>query len=347
MRSASRIWLVALADPARPGEKLPARPLRLEALMRVLEMADFHGVLPAAVANLARLRACHGAQEVVQNHHMPAGSDALLDDALEPACERLRHRATISMLLRRQVEEIGEAMRRRGTEGMLLKGAAFADRLYDEPSLRGFTDADLLVRQQDADVMDAVLQELGYQAREVRMKHGLGYAERSYRRDGISGGCVEVHWNLVNSPVTRRGVSVTLDDLRSDGDTIGDLRRPDPATTLLIACVHAATGHGFDRLQPLCDVMQAVRRFDKSVDADWLRETANRTGAAASLAMGLHLAGRVLGEQRCHATAECLELRNKGLLPRLLITPSVVVRGHAWRDSFRRQWFRRILGKRR
>jgi hypothetical protein len=80
---------------------------------------------------------------------------------------------------------------------------------------------------------------------------------------------------------------------------------------------------------------------------DYLRQAHRTTGSSLALSMGLHLAGRLLGEQACAAVLGPLALPRPPVLCRMLLTPGVVLRSHATLDSPRRQWFRALLKRKR
>jgi len=332
-------WLLALCDPEADRVRLPARPPGRRGLRRLIDLADRHGVLAAAAANLRRAAEADGPARVVR---APAPADALAA-ALADAGERLAPRRALTMMIRRQTAEIAEAFARRDVPAAVVKGEDFADRLYPDPSLRPFTDLDLLCPRAAMPQAEAALAELGYRPVEPGMKYDEGYGES--RWVGAAGGRaqVELHWNLVNSPTLRRGLSVEWRDVQLEGPPVGGgLQRVSSASQLLVAAVHAAASHAFDRLWLLCDVRQWVRTAGGGADADWLTEAARRTGAGLALAAALGLTGRLLDEPGCAALAERLGAGG-GRLWRLLLTRGVVLRAGAGRDSFRRQIFRQML----
>jgi hypothetical protein len=334
-------WLAALADPAGPRPALPERRLPATDLSALLRLAEGHGVLPAVVANFKEVAGRHGPERLVEAAP-PAAAPA--DDPLAEAERRLAQRTGMTMLLRHQAQEALAAMDRAAVPAVILKGTEFADRLYPHPALRLFADVDLLVPAAAAEPAACAMEGLGYQPSEASMKYEGGYGEQSWRRIGRPGGTVEIHWNLVNSPTLRRAVSVALEDLALED--VGGRRRLTAGSLLLIAAVHGATSHAFDRLQILCDVAQAARGTAGPLDEPWLAAAAARTGATLSLTTALRLAGAVLGDPRCGELAARLGLPQASWLSRVALTPAVVLRAHAPRDGLRRQAFREMLKRR-
>jgi len=301
----------------------------------LLDLADRHGVLPAVASNISRL-ADRG--QVLWN------GDAKAQALWESVPGMILQRTGLCLALRQQAGEIIQDFRQAALPVIVLKGYDFADRLYPHPSLRSFTDVDLLIPQSALAATRPRMEHLGYRPVVVAMKHPLGYGEEVWHRPQRSAGHVEVHTNLVNSPTLRRGVSVSFEDLQL---TPADpLPHPSPAGTILIAAVHGAASHSFDRLQPLVDLTLAVRQAAGGLDEAWLKDALARTGAAKAVAMGLWLAYKLLGESRCRELSQRLGLSRPPWLSRLALSRGVVLRGHARRDSLRRQWFRSTLKSR-
>ena len=338
-------WMVALADPCGAKRLLPGRPLSTCALAGLIELSDSHGVLPAVTTNLRQVAQERGAGCVAGASRSEASAQEELDAALEEARQILRKRTAFCLLLRRQVDELAAAFGRRSVSIAVLKGADFADRLYPSAGLRTFRDVDLLVPPEALDEAGVMMQQLGYLPKATAMKYAAGYGEQSYSRQGQPGGVVEVHWNLVNSPTLRRGISAEFGDLQFVNTSAdeGGLARPSPASLLLIAAVHAAASHCFDRLQLLCDVRQAARGAAGEIDVDWLAHAIRRTGSDLAVSTALGLTEKILGGDQCSQVRRRLDLSERSRLPSLLLTRGVVLRSHARIDSFRRCLFRAML----
>ena len=268
-----------------------------------------------------------------------------MERALDEARDRLIACAVLSLTIRGQIREIAAVLKVAGVPAAVLKGADFADHLYPDPSLRPFTDLDLLVP--GAAMVDAekAISQLGYVSREPSMKYAAGYGERRWVRSDRHEGAVEIHWNLVNSPTIRRGVALSWEDLAFEPDAPDGMSTPITPARLLIAAVHAAASHGFDRLQPLYDVCLAARRCEAAADVRWLSETAQRTGAGLALAASLALCRRLFDEPACSRLQREMSLPSRGAWS-VLLTPGTVLRGHARFDSIKRQIFREMLKRR-
>ena len=285
----SRRDLTMLAALARPeGVAEPAHSPRPAQVEPLLDLARYHGVLPIVMANL---------------------------DATEPADALTNARAAVdtavgfSMLLRHRGQMVSDEFTRRGLPHAILKGAAFADRLYDPPTLRTFTDVDLLIPQ--AAWPDAVdtLTGMGLVGKEsTGRKHTDTYGEQTFNDPAQPTVSIELHWNLVNSPTVRKRVDVGFNDLawEASTDRAGQLT---PAALLLVTAVHAATSHSFNRLTTLCDGRQVLLGCAGDVNVDQLQHLIDRTGADMAVATLLKLLDRVYGLDVAKATLDALTLR--------------------------------------
>jgi hypothetical protein len=153
-------------------------------------------------------------------------------------------------------------------------------------------------------------------------------------------------------------MSVRYDDLQlvDDGGSAGAnvagrpttpadrmCRRASPAALLLIAAVHGAASHWFDRLSLLWDICQAVRGAAGVIDEPWLAQAVGQTGCTRALAMALHLGAGIVGESACRGLRRRLRLAGPGAISRLLLSRRVVLGMPAPFGRARRLAFRQLL----
>jgi len=337
LRTLIQHWLLCFSDPSGLCEPLPEGPLPKGALGQLCQIAENHSVLPAFTANFTSAVAAYGTARITHD------GESEINAAMGPAESQLRRRIAYSLVLRRQADEIMQVLSRQSIPAIVLKGADFADRLYQPSALRYFTDVDLLVPREALDEIGQILEGLGYQRRKARRKHNETYGQETWQPGRQPGGNVEIHWNLVNSPTIRRGVSVTFEDLQMEPlSKSGEPPLPTAAALLLIAAVHAAGSHAFDRLALLHDIRQICRGLAGPIDTIYLAEAARQTGAGASLEMALHLGGTLLNEPVCAELEQRLRLRGYGLM-KTLISPAMVLRQRGGLDLLRRKIFRELL----
>lgn len=330
-QSAVEFWLQQLALPEPSSLFLPSLPrLSVTEWKQLGVLARRHTVLPAVVRNLERLA---------------RSAEVTLDDVLVPMKEVLIRAAARSVMLRLRLEEIQQALRDRSVPSVVLKGTEFADRLYPDPALRWFTDIDILVPRIALESAGEVLRHLGYELRHLEgLSHAEPYGEQLWKHPRFPDFGIEIHWNLVNSPSVQHGVSVQFEDLQFESRSVdNDSPHLSAASLLLIAAVHGATSHGFDRLQLLCDVRQAACGIAGAVDANYLVEASARTGSRLALIVGLCLAHRAWNDPDCARLRDRLPSRPRDKLACWLITPRVVLRLDSKTGGLRRRAFRELL----
>jgi hypothetical protein len=330
-------WLILLSDPDGLKLSAPPRALGAGALGRLLDVAQAHGVLPAAVSNLSAAVAGGCAQLVA------SGGRQAVESVLAVKKDRLRAAMALSLLLRRQGSDIMKALSEKSIPAFILKGAHFADRLYNPPSLRSFTDVDIMAPREAVADISAVLEGLGYRRTAGwKMKHASDYGQEAWEPEGRPGGAVEIHWNLVNSPKMRRNISCCFHDLQLEAAPGASRPAPSPASLLLIASVHAATSHSYDRLLQLYDIRQICLGKAGGLDTAYLSDMLGRCGCGPSVATGLTLCRRVLKSEECLDLADRLKLAVP--LPlRALVTPSMLRREPGRIDRLRRKILREAL----
>ncbi len=281
MVSRQNRWLIALSDPQSdvpmPGDCVS--PVLLESL---IPLANYHGTTPALRRNLPRLKKLPGADV--------ATIDALCK-TLDATCLAQTARC---MVLGRYGCDIETRLREANLPGVVFKGPALATAVYPTPALRTFTDIDLLAPRERVAEIRELLTGMGLtpqQDYKADLKHDLDhYGEEVFSAVAPSGMsvCIELHWNLVNSPSVQKGLSVVYDDLVSDGAVSLE-------SQLLIATVHGATSHQFDRLKFLVDTLQVLRTGAGKFDLDALGDLITRTAAAGVVAMGCWLVDSLFG----------------------------------------------------
>jgi Uncharacterised nucleotidyltransferase len=337
-------WLLVLADPKPTSVGQPDMRLAGRDILPLCLSAEWHGVLPQVAGRIERLLAENPGQLLAD-----ATAGPMILAELEPVRRRVAERSAMAMFLGAETRKLLGELSGRDTKVVVLKGIDFATRLYPQPALRPFVDIDLLVREIDWKTVSDTMARLKYAPQEIRLKHATGYAERSWENPAMPGAMVEVHDNLVNSPTIRRGVSVRLEDLPMERGAHG-LLRPTPAGLLVIATVHGAASHSFDKLQHLCDIAQIARGRAGKINEPELRECAASTGANFCIAAGLDLAARTFNDPACAELLARLDFRWPCRLTRLLVTPALVIRSQGPRrrvGSWRRQLLRQMLKNRR
>lgn len=210
--------------------------------------------------------------------------------------------------------EVADALNAVGIASLLLRGRVIAHHLYDDPEVRTYADADLLVQERHRERAEATIRGLAYEHRAVlgqRHNDRPPWSSTWVReRDGAE---VDLHWTLV-------GVRAHPDKLWAALVAQAQPIAPGcpeglnaPATALVVA-LHAAH-HGVAVPRPIEDLQRAIERFPLRV---WLRTTelAESIDASEALSAGLRLVddgaelGDVLGLQRVRSVETILRARS-------------------------------------
>ncbi len=330
-------WLILLSDPEGLKLSSPPKPLARAALNSLLDVALAHGVLPATVSNLSAALA-GGRAELVAS-----GGKEDIEITLASKKAYLRAATVLSLMLRRQGDNLMKALSANSIPACVLKGADFSDRLYNPSSLRTFTDVDIMVPYNALADVSTVLKGLGYRRTTGwQMKHAYDYGQEAWEPDGWSGGSVEIHWNLVNSPAIRNHIHCFFHDLQFEKASRIPGSIPSPASILLVASVHAATSHSFDRLLQLYDIRQICLGRAGKLDTAYLSEILGRNGCSTSIMTGLYLCSCVLKSKECLDLADRLKLTLPFAL-KTLVTPSMLQREPNRIDTLRRKILREVL----
>jgi hypothetical protein len=189
---------------------------------------------------------------------------------------------------------------------LVIKGAALAHTLYDQPWERPSADIDLLIDREDRERCEAALRAAGW-TRDPESNAELASTQRHYSKTLPSGRTefVDLHWKVANPPLfadvlaygdlTSRAVPVAA--LGPGAWTLSD----DDA--LLLACIHIAAHH---REQPkllwLLDVHRLAERLTPAHAAHFLSLVEGR-GMRAVTRHVLDAAGRSVGGARVMALA--------------------------------------------
>ncbi|RJT42649.1 hypothetical protein D3227_01995 [Mesorhizobium waimense] len=319
--------LLNYADPEARTAEVPTA----KTLLALLANAEFHGVLPIMLRKLQER----------SDAHLPR------DAGVQETLSDLRQKSTLvtgqSMLLQYHGDRIMKALAADKIPARIVKGPAFARKLYRNVADRPFTDIDILVEPARLDDANRVIAASGF-----RLCSGEAQSqdlqEFKWLEKENSSLLIELHGNLVHDSGMRRRLSLGFKELRAiDGDEADT-----PAALLTIAIVHASGGHKFHRLQLCVDVLQGVRALQTPDAEARLLEAARMTGIELELATVLDVTGRLFDEPRG------LELANRirpdlGIrLARWLITRDTLLgvnsrnrmRSRLRRDAFR--WVQRL-----
>lgn len=331
-------WLLCLCDPdgqvARPATRLASQQLAT-----LVDLAEEHGVAGILAGNLRQLSRTEGADRV-----LTARDDRSLEAAIDQVNRRWLSSAAFSLMLRQRAAALLQSMRDARLQVAVVKGEDFADRLYSQPGVRTFRDIDLMLTRKAADAAEPVLQGHDFRRNLPGGKYNDSYGERTWDSHSRPTVRVELHWDLITCPSQRGRSSLAFDQLAWEACEDGQLRAT-PSSMLLIACVHAAISHRFDRLQHLCDIRQVCREKAGVLDIDWLREAIINCGVETAVAGALAVTGRILNHPQCLDLIGQLRLSVPTFYWRWLVSKTSLLhpetRSSKFRRTVTREWLKR------
>lgn len=216
-----------------------------------------------------------------------------------------------TLVLFRHLDEIVALASRLGVPLLLLKGAAFAGRLYGNLALRPMADLDLLVARKDARTMVDAARTLGYQRWETA-DHATSLRHRE------SGTYLEIHTSLTACPGY---IEIRTEDLLERSLPVDDLG--EPARTLssedhaLHLCLHGSFQHGLAQAAVnACDLFLLAR--GDAFDTERFVALASSRRIAPLVYVGLSLADRLLPDERLKRALDALRPQTLWLHRRLV-----------------------------
>ncbi|HHH30149.1 MAG TPA: hypothetical protein ENK57_17650, partial [Polyangiaceae bacterium] len=216
----------------------------------------------------------------------------------------------------REIVRVLDALSDRGIRPLLLKGAALAYTVYQEPSTRERGDCDLLIRDDDREATAQVLGSLGYEPLSSAGGEVATY-QQTYESPVHS---VDVHWKLSNAQLFAAGLSYDELDARGiEVPALGPHARALCAPNALVhALLHRVTHvnapyyvdgiayHEEDRLIWLYDIHLLARRLDAAGWRDVVALARRHRWRAVCLD-GLMAARAALGTSIPDAVLEALD----------------------------------------
>ncbi len=212
--------------------------------------------------------------------------------------ERAAAAAATELLARRELVRVVGALAGAGIEPLLLKGTALAYRYYGDPSLRPRADTDWLIRDEECDLVRAVMAELGY-APALLCDGELVFRQFELERTDAWGliHAMDFHWRISTQVVFADLFSYR--ELRQRAEPIAALGPQawgcGGLDALLLALIHPVMHHRAElRLIWTYDVHLLAQQLDA---AGWseLVELACRKRVGRVAAWGLEAARRYLG----------------------------------------------------
>jgi len=245
----------------------------------VLDLAWYHGVGPLLYRTLSTL--C---------------SDLVPVESLTQLRQRTQAGALLNRLLAQELVVLCEAFAGHGVPVIPIKGVTLAASAYGDPTLRDFSDMDLLVPKGSIAEAQAVLLALGYERKDAASGPGetdreegpyhVFIKKRTLFRVDLQWVMAHEHFafQLDRPELWQRRTAVPLANKTVQGLSPEDL--------LIVLCVHGSK-HAWEALKWVCDVAELVRAHDQ-LDWDRIFSSASTWRCRRLVYMGLSLAHLVL-----------------------------------------------------
>lgn len=195
-----------------------------------------------------KIKASKNFIELLNEHHLLGIFFQFFNDSTLPTeCHNQYKKQWIhNQVIHQELEAIGELLSRRGITATILKGAHLLLDLYPDLGSRFLSDIDLLISNNDIDVLEKTLTELGYSFKNQKKFHG-NYFKRDYSK--LIGNIeinIELHTKLFFHLEDENWTKETTPYL--------NLNKLSPEDLFVHLCGHLAFQHTFSSLYWLFDI---------------------------------------------------------------------------------------------
>ena len=271
---------------------LSQHPGNSAAHVKRLSREDWH--------ELADFAAWHRVAPLLYHRLRERGVDGLAPaSVLELLRETYRQNALRNLRLYHELGSILSALAQRGIPTIVLKGGFLAQAVYEDDALRPMLDLDLLIGREDLPKGREILQGLGFgeDARSIAEPRSMAFHHLP-RLIKNGGTVVELHWTIVNPTTRAKEISCPFDVGPEDlweraipfRTTDAEALALSVEDLLLHLCLHLTYVHRLEfGLLGLCDISEAVRQYQRSLDWEVLCERASRWGVTRCAYLSLRL----------------------------------------------------------
>jgi hypothetical protein len=246
----------------------------------LLELAEFHGVAPIVAHNLVT----NGFTGQVQQSYL----------------ERLNHiyvhNLYRNVLLSSELAKVLSVLKQHGVVAIILKGTILAELLYGNPGLRRVADMDIMVQPGELSLTRSLLLEMGYRQPEPLKVWDHPFHEVPYYKTAKFPFFIELHWNLDDERLVafpRQEIWQRAHLVESQGWSTMVLS---PEDTLLYLCNNLSKQDD-QLLRSVCDIAELLKKYEGTLDWDYIRESARSWKIGPSLCYSLELVQGLLGVQ--------------------------------------------------
>lgn len=259
---------------------------------------DVAGISPQEWEAIAALSLAHGVSTLLLERLRSRAETPCIPASILTDFEAVRVRTAMRNLrLYTELAIVMRALREHDLPFILLKGAHLAELVYENLSLRGMGDVDLLVRESHLAAVKEAIRGLGYSQyikTAEKMKSTSAHHLVPFEKEGAAP--IEVHWTL--PAIARVGAEPAELWERARPAEIAGCRAfvLAPDDLLLHTCVHASLHHRFGiGLRPLMDIAAILARYNGALDWDRLHCSAEQWHLSKSVSLTLRVARELVG----------------------------------------------------
>lgn len=250
----------------------------------VLKIAEYHGLLPLLGHRLSSVGLLSSLSEGLRH---------VVKSSMETAqAGRLLHLHMIKQIHRR-LSDIN-------VPWCVMKGPAIAERAYNPPAARPYSDLDIIVPQTSKDIVQKAFLQLGFEPSEINssLKRPDNRGEFVLVAHDPSRYVVEIHWDYVTGGSLRRFVSCDLEPVLERRTTLQVNGLKFPVTgipdQMIGCCVHSAYAHQWNSLRQLLDIILIYRMMEDD-DFTTARQIAGEWGVLNAVCVSILRAGQFFG----------------------------------------------------
>jgi hypothetical protein len=181
--------------------------------------------------------------------------------------------------------EVTSLLLQKGIPSMVIKGNRLANEIFQDPNCRVSSDIDILIHKVDAEKVDRILREQGYQGDTVApVKYCLYRIHHAIYRHPGNNMLVEIHWHF-GVPYFFR---LTSDEIwREVGANDSGAMLLSPEMTLVMLLIHHHS-HSFRQLKILVDILWTLYRYESVIDWRHFAMKIRKAGLVKTTLLSLH-----------------------------------------------------------
>ncbi|MFA6055918.1 MAG: nucleotidyltransferase family protein, partial [Thermodesulfovibrionales bacterium] len=180
--------------------------------------------------------------------------------------------------------EVTSLLLEKGIRSIVIKGNRLANEIFQDPNCRVSSDIDILIPRVDAEKVDRILRERGYQGDAVApVKYCLSRIHHAIYHHPGNNMLVEIHWHF-GVPYFFR---LTSDEIWREVANDSGAMMLSPEMTLVMLLIHHHS-HSFRELKILVDILWTLYRYESVIDWRHFAMKIRKAGLVKTTLISLH-----------------------------------------------------------